>query len=122
MNINSLLLSIVSLLIISTGEPLYADDIQAKKASLKCGLESCHGLDLKCGNNPPKICSQMYAIGDFCREYAKCEISNGNCVLIKNTKLNSCIACMKACPTKDTIKHADCEIECRDKIENLKTD
>lgn len=122
MNINSLLLSIFSLVIISTGDFLCAADIQAKKDSIKCGLESCHGLDLKCGNNPPDICSQMYAIGDFCREYAKCEISNGNCVLTKNTRLNSCVICMKACPTKEAIKHSDCEMECREKIENLKPD
>lgn len=122
MNINLLLLSIISLITISPSGSFCKAAPQEKKVSLQCGLESCHGLDLKCGYNPPEICSQMYAIGDFCREYAKCEISDGNCVLTKNTKLNSCVACMKTCPTKDSIEMENCETKCRKKIEKMKTD
>lgn len=85
-----------------------------------CGLESCHGLDLKCGSNVPQICNQMYALGDFCRDYAKCEISGSLCQLIKNPILDSCLSCIKSCSNKNPLKMNDCENKCRNQIEKLR--
>ena len=66
----------------------------------RCALESCHGLNLKCGFNAPDMCTQMYSIGDFCRQYAGCELSGDTCKLIKNPVLDKCINCVNACPKK----------------------
>lgn len=88
--------------------------VAAEKKLRNCGLENCHGLDLKCSFNTPKMCTEMYAIGDFCREYAKCEISNNACVLVKNSKLDKCINCMSKCQKQDPIVHSECESRCRE--------
>ncbi|MEK6628874.1 MAG: hypothetical protein AABY53_09630 [Bdellovibrionota bacterium] len=98
---------------------LLSNQVQAneKNKIQRCALESCHGLDLKCSFNAPEICSQMYAIGDFCRQYAQCEISGDSCSLTKNPVLDKCLSCMKNCPTKDPIKHSVCEAKCREKLE-----
>jgi hypothetical protein len=39
-----------------------------------CGLENCHGLDIKCGSTPRNVCTEMYGLGDKCLKYAKCGI------------------------------------------------
>ena len=83
----------------------------------RCGLESCHGVNLKCGFNPPDMCTQVYMIGDFCRQYANCELSGETCNLIKNSKLDKCIDCVNACPKKNPLTQAGCEAKCRSKIE-----
>lgn len=85
-----------------------------------CGLESCHGINLKCGFNFPQICNQMYALGDFCRDYAKCEISGKSCQLVKNSILDSCLNCIKSCSNKNPLKMNECENKCRAQIEKLR--
>ncbi len=107
-------ISVVLLLIV------YSFSFSPAAETRRCALESCHGLNLKCGFNAPDMCTQMYAIGDFCRQYANCEISGDTCKLTKNTVLDKCIACMNKCPTKNPMNHADCETKCRTKIEKLK--
>src|SRR3989338_8429018 len=51
-----------------------------------CGFQNCNGLDLSCGFNVPKICNSIYRIGDNCRQYASCQIVDGECNLVKDSK------------------------------------
>lgn len=81
----------------------------------RCGIENCHGLDIKCGPNIPNACTMEYQIGDRCREYAKCEIINGKCQLTQNIKFQHCKSCVEKCVKnfKDNIqKQFDCEENC----------
>ena len=79
----------------------------------KCGIESCHGLEITCGPNVPDVCTEMYAAGDNCRQYVECQIINGTCQLIKNVNFNSCKSCIMGCyDIIDTIEFFECESEC----------
>jgi len=52
----------------------------------KCGVEQCHGLELTCGSDVPDACTEIYMLGDFCRQYFPgCEIKNGECTKISNS-------------------------------------
>lgn len=62
-----------------------------------CKLETCHGLDIKCGSNPPDFCTTMYGMGDKCLRYAKCGIQNGKCQQIDNPQFTQCKSCVQAC-------------------------
>jgi len=62
-----------------------------------CGIENCHGLDIKCGPNIPDACTEIYMMGDRCREYANCEIIEGKCQLTKNTEFDGCKTCVDDC-------------------------
>lgn len=62
-----------------------------------CGVENCHGLDLKCGTNPVQVCDEMYQIGDGCRQFASCGISNGKCGVIESDKFKVCKSCVSEC-------------------------
>lgn len=89
----------------------------------RCGIENCHGLDIKCGPNVPDFCTMEYQIGDNCRQYARCEIINGNCQLVENNRFKKCKSCVEKC-TKDfknnTEKQFKCEENCLEKIKKLK--
>lgn len=83
----------------------------------KCGIENCHGLDITCGPNIPEVCTMEYAFGDGCRQYASCQIINGECQLIKSEKFEECKSCVEKCLQdfkEDIIKASECEGECRD--------
>lgn len=81
-----------------------------------CFLETCHGLDISCGPNPPGACTMMYAMGDKCLQYAKCGILNGQCQQIVNTQFTECKACVQACinsNANDSVKMFECESKCK---------
>jgi len=81
-----------------------------------CFLETCHGLDISCGPNPPGACTMMYAMGDKCLQYDKCGIINGQCQKIVNVQFTECKACIQACicsNTNDSIKMFECESKCK---------
>ena len=82
-------------------------------ANAKCGIENCHGLDITCGKNAPEICTAMYRLGDFCRQYAKCEIINGQCQLAGNKEFNKCKECVEKCEKFEAQDSFECESECR---------
>ena len=42
--------------------------------SRKCGIESCHGLDITCGPNVPEVCDMMSMAGDNCRQFVSCQL------------------------------------------------
>ncbi|MEW5955077.1 MAG: hypothetical protein AB1626_00890 [Candidatus Micrarchaeota archaeon] len=82
----------------------------------KCGLLNCHGTDFQCGPNPPEACTAMYALGDGCRQYASCEVIDGNCRLAENPLLNECISCTDACNLmQDPVAAFECEAACLNK-------
>lgn len=87
-----------------------------KKPAGKCGLENCHGMDFVCSDKPAEFCTEMYAMGDFCRQYAKCEIVKGKCGLKKSLKLERCIDCVKACLSLTSEEQRECEDQCRTKV------
>lgn len=88
---------------------------EPKTASDKCGIENCHGLDITCGSDVPQACDFMYALGDRCRQYARCEVVNGKCQLIKSIKFDECKSCVEKCLENfkdDMPKASYCESEC----------
>jgi len=81
----------------------------------KCGIEGCHGLDITCGPNVPEICTLEYAAGDNCRQYASCQIVDGNCQLVTTQKFNGCKSCVEKCKQyfkDDQINFFQCESKC----------
>jgi hypothetical protein len=81
----------------------------------KCGLETCHGLDVVCGSNPAQMCTEMYQIGDRCLQYVKCGILNGKCEQIENHLFTQCKSCVEKCienNKEDVIKSFECESNC----------
>ena len=93
----------------------YQTAIPTSSSDENCQLTSCHGLEVSCGYSTLKACTAIYALGDRCRQFAKCEAVEGECQLIKDEKFNSCKACVENCVKKypkDGIKQFDCESKC----------
>jgi len=83
--------------------------------SEKCGIENCHGLDITCGPNVADVCTEIYMAGDNCRRYANCQTIDGQCVLEKTPKFDSCKSCVEKCGIdyKDNqIEFFQCESKC----------
>ena len=83
--------------------------------SSTCALENCHGLDIKCGPNPPDACTEVYMVGDKCLKYAKCGVQNGKCQQIQNSQFTQCKSCVQTCidiNKNDNIKLFECESKC----------
>ena len=81
----------------------------------KCGIENCHGLDITCGSNIPEVRDMMYRAGDNCRQFAGCQIINGQCKLEKSPRFDSCKSCVEKCELDykdDQIKFFECESRC----------
>jgi len=82
-----------------------------------CGVTTCHGLEITCGNAQQVMCTQMYQTGDICLQYAKCALVNGSCEQIPNTKFNNCKNCVQKCidtysNSNDYSKLSECEGFC----------
>jgi hypothetical protein len=84
----------------------------------KCGIESCHGLDIVCGANVSEVCTEEYQLGDACRKYVRCEVLNGQCQIVQSPSFNECKDCVRNCEkSRDDIgKQWECEGECHKKI------
>ena len=83
--------------------------------SLGCALETCHGLDVRCGPNPPHGCTEVYLIGDKCLRYAKCGVQNNKCQQIENPQFTQCKSCVKNCIETNGSNNAklfECENAC----------
>jgi hypothetical protein len=97
---------------------VYAQGIKSEKPA--CGIENCHGLDIVCGSNIPEACTAMYALGDFCRQYAQCQELDRKCQFVSNKKFDSCKNCVEQCNQQfqqDPVGAFDCEAKCRKAIE-----
>jgi len=81
----------------------------------KCGIESCHGLDITCGPNVPEACTMIYMAGDNCRQFVSCQTIEGQCKIDKSPKFDSCKVCVEKCERNyqdDQIKFFECESKC----------
>jgi len=93
---------------------LYRQSLTASPGA--CSLENCHGLDIKCGPNPPDVCTEIYGVGDNCLHYAKCGIQDGKCQQIENPQFTLCKSCAQKCidaNMDDNVKLFECESNCR---------
>ena len=82
--------------------------------SSECGIENCHGLDIVCGK-PAEMCTEMYQLGDKCRQFARCGIVDGECQQIESPQFDTCKACAQKCEKdfpSDPDKAFMCESEC----------
>jgi hypothetical protein len=98
---------------------LFLGAIGCVKAQERCGIENCHGIDISCGPNVPEICSMMYGMGDFCREYARCEVVQGECRLAKDSTFEACAECVRECTEvyqDNPMEAFGCEAKCRERI------
>jgi hypothetical protein len=80
-----------------------------------CAVENCHGMDIKCGPNPPQVCDMMYGIGDKCLKYAQCGVQDGRCGQIQNPEFTQCKTCVQKCVDankNEAIKAFQCESAC----------
>lgn len=92
--------------------------ISDQPSSSACGIESCHGLDISCGPNVPEMCTMEYRFGDFCRQFAQCQILDGNCTYIANSYFMNCRTCVQECNRVDDPMAAfECEAQCREQFE-----
>lgn len=66
-------------------------------STARCGIENCHGLDISCGPNVAEMCTMMYQAGDRCRQFANCEIRDGQCRLAQSNQFESCKNCVTKC-------------------------
>lgn len=67
------------------------------RAGKPCVVDNCHGLDISCGPVAPDACTEMYALGDSCRQYASCEKAGMSCRPAKSEKFDACKSCVERC-------------------------
>jgi len=80
-----------------------------------CQRETCHGLDISCGSNPPDVCTAIYMVGDKCLQYAQCGVRNGTCGPVENKNFTRCKTCVKTCIDEhkdNSQKLFECESTC----------
>ena len=80
-----------------------------------CGVENCHGMNIVCGSHPAEMCTEMYQLGDKCRQYAECGVVNGACQQVENPKFTECKNCVYKCETlfpNNPDKASNCESAC----------
>ena len=65
-----------------------------------CEVSNCHGLDVKCGVNPPVMCTMEYQIGDNCRQFATCQKNGSVCKLVESNEFIQCKTCVENCIDK----------------------
>ena len=83
--------------------------------SAQCGIENCHGLDISCGPNVAEVCDAMYMAGDTCRQFATCQVVNGRCELIIDSRFTACRSCVERCQAQfgeDAAGFFGCESAC----------
>lgn len=84
-----------------------------------CGIENCHGLDITCGSNIPETCTEIYQLGDFCRQYVECKVVDDQCQLVENSKFDQCKSCVEECENLDDSEEAfECEENCRETLDD----
>jgi hypothetical protein len=109
-----------NILSIRTYTPEISDDSSAPFSAKTCTpggciLETCHGLDVSCGSNPPDVCTEMYMVGDKCLQYAQCGVRNGTCGQVENKSFTQCKTCVQNCIDKNkdnSEKIFECESKC----------
>ena len=77
--------------------PKLINTFQGGTVSEVCEITNCHGLDIKCGSNPPDMCTEEYQIGDNCRQFATCQKNGSSCTLNPSEKFSKCKSCVEKC-------------------------
>jgi hypothetical protein len=67
------------------------------RASKPCVVENCHGLEIECGTREPDACTEIYEIGDVCRQYASCERVANSCRPVEDSDFDTCKSCVEGC-------------------------
>ena len=83
-------------------------------SSGQCGVANCHGIDIECGT-PVQMCTEMYQLGDKCRQYAKCGVVSGTCQQIESPEFTACKSCAQKCENdfpNNPDKAFICESQC----------
>jgi len=94
---------------------IWEEPCEGNSGSTDCAIENCHGMDIECGPNPPDACTEIYMLGDKCRQYAKCGVQDGVCRQIEDAQFTQCKSCVQACADAhqdDNIGVFECESEC----------
>lgn len=84
-------------------------------APAACGFTTCHGLDLACSTDFPRVCTMQYQIGDRCRQYASCQSGSGGCTLVAGPEFTACKTCVEKCQTSagpNGMTALSCEEKC----------
>lgn len=84
-------------------------------SQMECVPQQCHGFEFTCGIKGPKACDDSYMMGDRCRQYAKCSIEEGKCMVVYSEKFYACRDCVKECKKlyiEDPISYSNCEASC----------
>lgn len=82
----------------------------------ECGVSNCHG-PVECGE-PVSACTKQYELGDFCRKYATCEVTDEGCDLVPTNRYQACRACIVPClDSESAVAAFDCETHCRSQLE-----
>lgn len=80
-----------------------------------CGMENCHGLDIRCGVNTVETCDMSYQLGDNCRQFVSCQVIDGSCQMVKSQAFDTCKSCVSSCLGQfenDPSGMFDCESKC----------
>ena len=83
--------------------------------NVSCGMENCHGLEIRCGANPVDFCTMVYTPGDRCRQYASCRIVQGSCQPVLEPAFEQCKNCVEMCANQygsSPMGMATCEQKC----------
>lgn len=81
-----------------------------------CVIEDCHGMDIVCGPKKPDACTEIYALGDYCRQFAACAVIDGKCQPAQSKLFDECKACVEKCAidfAQENEKMFACENDCR---------
>lgn len=106
-------ITLLTVVIIAISLFFYPKVQQEKEQIIRCGVENCHGLDIICGPNVPDACTALYQLGDFCRDFAKCQIVSGECVFAIDQDFASCKSCVEKCTQQNPVDAFACEQNCR---------
>jgi hypothetical protein len=96
-----ILVTVIFLILLCAGFLLWFNNPLKSSGNGACQLETCHGLDITCGSNPPDACTAMYQIGDKCLQYAQCGIRNDTCGQVENKSFVQCKTCVQNCAEKN---------------------
>ena len=106
---SKVLIGIVIALIAAGGVIMVQD--RDERPAQTCEITNCHDLDITCGQEGPEVCTAIYKIGEFCRQFASCQIVDGDCVPVLPPTFRECKTCVEKC-TGDGAW--ECEAKCRD--------
>ena len=80
-----------------------------------CQINNCHGLDVECGSKPLGICTEVYQMGDNCRQFVECSVVGGKCRAVDDPQFAACKGCVETCVSTymdDQVQLLDCEKKC----------